>query len=350
MQYRKLGRTDLDVSLICLGTMTWGSQNSEEEAHAQIDYALDQGVNFLDTAEAYPVTPVRAETTGRTEKYIGSWIAKSGRRADIILATKVAGPGRPNDVRQFRGGNNRLDRRNIEQAIDESLRRLQTDYIDLYQLHWPDRTVPTFGTRGLSQLNDPSNVVPIEETLSALSDLAKAGKVRHVGVSNETPWGVGEFLRASSEQGLPRIASIQNAYNLLNRTFEIGLSEFALREQVGLLAYSPLAAGNLSGKYLGGVIPTGSRRAVAKQFVRYDTPGEPVASARYVALAHAHGIDPSQLALAFVNSRPFVTSTIIGATSREQLRIDIGSVDVSLAEEVLAEIENIQRTFPDPCP
>lgn len=350
MQYRKLGRTDIDVSLMCLGTMTWGSQNSEAEAHAQIDYALEQGVNFLDTAEGYPVTPVSAETTGRTEEYIGSWIAKSGKRDRVILATKVAGPGRPGEVRRFRGGQNRLDRRNVAQAIDDSLRRLRTDYVDLYQLHWPDRTTPRFGQRGTTGLADEPDTVPIEETLSALADLVKAGKVRHIGVSNETPWGVSEFLRLSREQGLPRIAAIQNAYSLLNRTFEIGLSEFALREQVGLLAYSPLGAGNLTGKYLGGVTPPGSRRDVARQFTRYETPGQPLASARYVALAHAHGLDPAQLALAFVNSRPFVTSTIIGATSPDQLRTDIASADLALNADILAEIEAIQRAIPDPCP
>lgn len=349
MQFRKLGTTDIDVSLICLGTMTWGSQNTEAEGHAQIDYALDQGVNFLDTAEAYPVTPVSAETQGRTEEIIGSWIAGRKRRDDIVLASKVAGPVR-DAVRQFRGGNNRLDRRNIEQAVDDSLMRLQTDYIDLYQLHWPDRAVPMFGARGLSTLADHPDTVPIAETLAVLGDLVKAGKIRHIGVSNETPWGLTEYLRLSREAGLPRIASIQNAYSLLNRLFETGLSEIALRERVGLLAYSPLGAGNLTGKYLGGVTPPGSRRAVAKQFVRYDSPGQPVATARYVALAQAHGIDPAQLALAYVNSRAFVTSTIIGATSLDQLRTDIASIDVTLSEAVLAEIEDIHRSVPDPCP
>ncbi|MEJ7934826.1 NADP(H)-dependent aldo-keto reductase [Sphingobium sp. AN558] len=349
MDYRTLGRTDLKVSLICLGTMTWGSQNSEAEAHAQLNYAVDQGVNFIDTAEAYPVTPVSRETQGKTEEYIGSWIAGRKRRDDIILATKVAGPSR-DPVREFRGGNNRLDRRNIEQAVDDSLRRLQTDYIDLYQIHWPDRPVPSFGTRGLSPISDRPETVPIEETLDALADLVKAGKVRHIGVSNDTPWGVSEYLRFSSDKRLPRIAAIQNAYNLLNRTFELGLSEFSLREDVGLLAYSPLAGGNLSGKYLGGVVPPGSRRDVAKQFVRYDLPGQAPASARYVAIAAAHGLDPSQLALAYVNSRPFVTATIIGATSMEQLRIDIASVDVALDNDVLAAIEAVHRDIPDPCP
>jgi aryl-alcohol dehydrogenase-like predicted oxidoreductase len=349
MDYRTLGRTDMNVSLICLGTMTWGSQNSEAEAHAQLDYALGEGVNFIDTAEGYPVTPVSRETQGRTEAYIGSWIAGRKRRDDIILATKIAGPVR-DPVRQFRGGNNRLDRRNIEQAIDDSLKRLHTDYVDLYQVHWPDRSVPSFGVRGLGRLADRPDTVPIEETLDALADIVKAGKVRHIGVSNETPWGVSEYLRLSRDQGLPRIASIQNAYNLLNRTFEIGLSEFALREDVGLLAYSPLAGGNLSGKYLGGVIPPGSRRDVTRQFVRYDLPGQTTASARYVAIAQAHGIDPSQLALAYVNSRPFVTSNIIGATSLDQLRTDIASINVTLNAEALAAIEAVHRDIPDPCP
>lgn len=349
MQFRKLGHTDIDVSLICLGTMTWGSQNSEAEGHAQIDYALDQGVNFLDTAEAYPVTPVSAETQGRTEEIIGSWIDSRKGRDRIVLATKVAGPSR-GDVRRFRDGNNRLDRKNIEQALEDSLKRLRTDYVDLYQLHWPDRAVPFFGARGLSRLDDHPDTVPIAETLAVLADLVKAGKIRHVGVSNETPWGVTEFLRAARDGGLPRIATIQNAYSLLNRIFEIGLAEIALREHVGLLAYSPLGAGNLTGKYLGGVVPPGSRRAVAKQFVRYDNPSQPEATARYVALARAHGLDPAQLALAYVNSRPFVTATIIGATSLDQLRTDIGSIDVTLSDEIVAEIEAIHTSIPDPCP
>jgi aryl-alcohol dehydrogenase-like predicted oxidoreductase len=349
MDYRTLGLTDIKVSLICLGTMTWGSQNSETEAHAQLDYAIGEGVNFIDTAEGYPVTPVSRETQGRTEEYIGSWIAGRKRRDDIILATKIAGPSR-DPVRKFRGGNNRLDRHNIEQAIDESLQRLRTDYIDLYQVHWPDRPVPAFGARGLSQITDTPDTVPIEETLDALAGILKAGKVRHIGVSNETPWGVSEYLRLSRDAGLPRIASIQNAYNLLNRTFEIGLSEFSLREHVGLLAYSPLAGGNLSGKYLGGVVAPGSRRDVAKQFVRYDLPGQATASARYVAIAHAHGLDPSQLALAYVNSRAFVTSTIIGATSLDQLRTDIASIDLTLDDDVIAAIEEVHRDIPDPCP
>lgn len=348
MEFRPLGRTDLKVSTICLGTMTWGSQNSEAEAHAQLDYALDQGVNFVDTAEMYPVTPVSRDTQGLTEAYIGSWISDRKRRSDIILATKVSGPAR--DPSRGIRAHDRLDRANIEQALDDSLQRLRTDYIDLYQVHWPDRPVPSFGLRGLTALADRPDTVPIEETLGVLADLVKAGKIRHVGVSNETPWGVSEYLRLARDTGLPRIASIQNAYNLLNRTFEIGLSEFALREDVGLLAYSPLAGGNLTGKYLGGVIAPGTRRAVARQFVRYDLPGQAPASAHYVAIAHAHGLDPAQLAMAFVTSRPFVTSTIIGATSMEQLRTDIASVDTMLSQEALAAIEAVHRDMPDPCP
>jgi aryl-alcohol dehydrogenase-like predicted oxidoreductase len=349
MEYRTLGRTDLKVSLICLGTMTWGSQNSEAEAHEQLDYAIAQGVNFIDTAEGYPVTPVAADTQFLTETYIGNWIAARGRRDDIVLATKVAGPVR-DPIRTFRGGGNKLDRRNILAAVDDSLKRLRTDYIDLYQVHWPERPSAIFGKRGLSGTEAGEDGTPIEETLAALAEIVKAGKVRHVGVSNESPWGVSEYLRLSRDAGLPRIASIQNAYNLLNRLFEVGLTEYALREDVSLLAYSPLAGGNLTGKYLGGVIPAGSRRSVASQFVRYDLPNQVPASARYVAVARAFGLDPAQMALAFVNSRPFVTSNIIGATSMDQLRANIASVDIRLNDEQLAAIEAVHRDIPDPCP
>lgn len=349
MQYRTLGRTDIKVSLICLGTMTWGSQNTEAEAHEQLDYAISQGVNFIDTAEGYPVTPVAADTQFLTETYIGNWLARRSRRDDLVLATKVSGPSR-DPIRKFRGGNHRLDRRNIELAVEDSLKRLQTDYIDLYQVHWPDRPVPAFGRRGIGAIEDSADTVPIEETLGALADLVTAGKIRQFGVSNETPWGVSEYLRLSREQGLPRPASIQNPYNLLNRLFENGLSEFALREDVGLLAYSPLGGGNLSGKYLGGIVPSNSRRAVARQFARYDLPGQPVASARYVAVAHAFGLDPAQMALAFVNSRSFVTANIIGATSMDQLRMNIGSIDITLTDDVIAAIDAVHREIPDPCP
>jgi aryl-alcohol dehydrogenase-like predicted oxidoreductase len=346
MEYRPLGRTGISVSSVCLGTMTWGSQNSEAEAHAQIDFALDRGINFLDAAEMYPVTPSSRETRGRTEEYIGSWIAGSGKRDRIVLASKVSGPARGS----VNPGSARLDKRGIEAALDRSLSKLKTDYLDLYQLHWPDRMVPMFGQRGMQGLADSPQTVPIAETLEALGDLVRAGKIRSFGVSNETAWGVSEFLRVSREQDLPRVASIQNAYSLLNRLFEIGLSEFSLREDVGLLAYSPLGAGHLSGKYLAGTLPSGSRLDVAKQFTRYDVPQQRDASARYVALAYALGLEPVALALAFVHSRPFVTSSIIGATSLEQLRADIEGSLITLPPEAIAGIEAIQRVFPDPCP
>lgn len=345
METRPLGRTGIRVSSVCLGTMTWGSQNSEAEAHAQIDLALDRGITFLDTAEGYPVTPPTPENRGRTEAYIGSWIERNRGRDRFVLATKAAGPSRGPNL-----PGNRLDRPGIEAALDKSLRRLATDYIDLYQIHWPVRTVPRFGERGVQEVSDGPDVVPIAETLGALADLVQAGKIRAFGVSNETAWGVSEFLRLSREEDRPRIASIQNAYSLLNRTFEIGLSEFALREDVGLLAYSPLAAGHLSGKYLGGQIPAGSRREVAKQFTRYETPQQPDATARYVALAHAFGLEPVELALAFVHGRSFVTSSIIGATSVEQLEADIAASLITLPQEVLEAIEAVQRRYPDPCP
>lgn len=347
MDYRPLGNTGMMVSAVCLGTMTWGSQNTEAEAHQQIDFALDRGITFLDTAEMYPTTPGTLENRGRTEEYIGSWIAASGRRDQIILASKVAGPSFAGPIR---GGNNHLDRRNITEAIEGSLRRLRTDYLDLYQLHWPDRTVPKFGVRGQQALADAPDTASIAESLEVMSELVKAGKVRAIGVSNETPWGVSEFLRLSREAGMPRIASIQNAYNLLNRIYEIGLSEFSLREQVGLLAYSPLAAGHLSGKYLGGVSPAGTRGAVASNFPRYLTPTQPDATARYVGIAQAFGLSPATLALAFVYAQPFVTASIIGATSLDQLRENIEGSLVTLPEEALAAIAEVYRQHPDPCP
>ena len=345
--YRTLGRTEIRVSAICLGTMTWGSQNSEAEAHAQIDIALDRGINFIDTAEMYPTTPGTPENRGSTETYIGNWLATSGKRDRIVLATKVSGPS---FAASIRGGNNHLDRANIEAAVDDSLRRLKTDYIDLYQLHWPDRTVPMFGRRGLQGLEDGPGTVAIAETLAVLADLVAAGKIRTFGVSNETPWGVAEFLRLARDRGLPRVASIQNAYNLLNRIFEIGLSEFALREDVGLLAYSPFAAGFLSGKYQGGQVPPGSRVAVASNFPRYLSPQQPEAVARYLGIARAFGLTPAALALAFVYGRPFVTSSIIGATSVEQLMEDIDGSLATLPDEVFTAIAEIHRLYPDPCP
>jgi aryl-alcohol dehydrogenase-like predicted oxidoreductase len=350
MEYRKLGGTDVNVSLIGLGTMTWGEQNTEADAHAQIDVALEAGVNLIDAAEMYPVPP-RPETQGRTEEYIGTWLAAHpGARDKIVLATKIAGPARqPHNPRHIRGAGNQFDRKNLTEAVNTSLARLQTDYVDLYQLHWPDRSTMTFGRSNYPWVED-EYTVPIEETLSVLGDLVKAGKIRYVGVSNETPWGVAQFLHAAKTLGLPRIASIQNPYNLVNRTFETGLSEFTHKEGVGLLAYSPLAFGWLSGKYEAGARPEGARITLFERFARYGKPHSIAAISRYVELARRHGLSPAQLSLAFVNSRPFTTSTLIGATTLAQLHEDIGSVDVKLSDEILAEIDALHEAQPNPAP
>lgn len=345
MQTRKLGNTDIDVSLICLGTMTWGQQNTEQEAFAQLDLATSEGVNFIDTAEMYPVPP-REETQGMTEAYLGSWLARRGRRDDLVIASKVAGPG--NGLSYLRNGP-RLTREHIRQACEDSLLRLQTDYIDLYQVHWPDRSTNFFGKLGYA--HDPAEqATPIEETLGTLDELVKEGKVRHIGISNETPWGTMEYLRLAAEKGWPRPVSIQNPYNLLNRSFEVGLAEIAHREQVGLLAYSPLAFGMLSGKYLDGQWPPGARLTLFERFSRYTTGRGADATRAYVNLARKHGLSPAQMALAYVNSRGFVTSNIIGATSLEQLKENLGSARIELSAEVLEEIEGIHGEFTYPCP
>lgn len=346
MEYRRLGRTEVEVSVICLGTMTWGEQNTEAEAHAQLDAALAAGVNFIDTAELYPVPP-RAETYTLTEEYIGRWLKARGRRDDIVLATKAA--SRSDWLEHIRGGQACLDRANIEQALHGSLQRLQTDYIDLYQLHWPDRNTNFFGALGFEP--QPGEVsVPIEETLQVLADQVKAGKVRYIGLSNETPWGVMEFLRLAEQLDLPRVVSVQNPYSLLNRSFEVGLAEVAYREDCGLLAYSPLGFGMLSGKYLGGQRPAGARLTLFERFSRYSNPQAEAATQAYVELARGHGLDPAQMALAFVHSRPFLTSTIIGATSMEQLHSNLVSMDVTLSDEVLQGIEAIHQQYPNPAP
>lgn len=344
MNYRPLGRTGLKISVIGLGTMTWGEQNTEQDAHEQLDYAFEQGVNFIDAAEMYPVPP-RAETQGRTEQYIGRWLKSRRHRDRVIVATKVTGPA---DFPWLRGGP-RPSRAHILQAVDGSLRRLQTDYIDLYQVHWPDRNTNYFGKLGYTAKRDES-AVPIEETLETLAGLAKAGKVRHIGVSNETPWGLMEYLRLSRERDWPRVASIQNPYNLLNRSFEVGLAEFAHREEVGLLAYSPLAFGVLSGKYLNGARPPAARLTLFSRFQRYTGPQAEAAVRAYVELAREQGLDPAQMALAYVNARPFVTSTLVGATTMEQLRSNIASTERVLSEEVLAGIEALHRRHQNPCP
>jgi aryl-alcohol dehydrogenase-like predicted oxidoreductase len=346
MRYRPLGRTDISVSELCLGTMTFGEQNSEADAFAQLDRAVAAGINFIDTAEMYPVPP-RAETQGLTETYIGNWLARRGQRDKLILATKVAGPA--DWLPHVRGPSARLDRANITAAVEDSMRRLRTDYIDLYQLHWPDRDTNFFGQLGY-QHSAQDESVPLQETLTVLDELVRAGKIRHIGLSNETPWGTMHALALAEQHGLPRVASIQNPYSLLNRTFEIGLAEVAIREQCGLLAYSPLAFGMLTGKYLGGARPDGARLTLFERFDRYSNPQAVAATERYVDIARRHGLDPAQMALAWVTSRPFVTSNIIGATSIDQLQSNLGSVDLVLSDEVIAEIEAVHTAQPNPGP
>ncbi|EGR2796500.1 aldo/keto reductase [Vibrio navarrensis] len=344
MRYSKLPHSSLEISKICLGTMTFGEQNTEQDAFAQLDYAVDHGVNFIDTAEMYPVPP-KAETQGLTEQFIGNWLGKSGKREKVVLATKVAGPRNVPYIRE----NMSLNRRHIHTAINDSLQRLQTDYVDLYQLHWPQRQTNCFG-----QLNypypDAQEEVTLIETLEALTELVNAGKVRYIGVSNETPWGVMSLLRLAEKHDLPRIVSIQNPYNLLNRSFEVGLSEISHYEGVQLLAYSPMAFGCLSGKYLNGAKPAGARCSLFERFQRYFTPQGIKATQAYVALAQEAGLDPAQMALAFVNQRPFVAANIIGATSIAQLKANIDSINLELSEEVLTKIQEIGTTYSNPCP
>jgi len=346
MKYRRLGHTDIEVSAIALGTMTWGEQNSEAEAFAQMDYAIDQGVNFFDTAELYAIPP-RAETCGATETVIGNWFRKSGKRNQVILASKVCGP--TGWCPHIRKGKSRLDKKNIFRACEDSLRRLQTDHIDLYQVHWPERKANFFGQLGFTPADD-AGATPIEETLAALAELVTQGKVRHIGISNETPWGAMRYLHAADTLGLSRIVSIQNPYNLLNRSFEVGLAEIAWREKAGLLAYSPLGFGVLSGKYLDDARPAGARMTLFPDYTRYMTSGGITATECYVRLARENSLDPAQMALAFVNSRPFVTSTIIGATTMAQLKNNIASIGLELPGAVLDGIEAIHVAHPNPCP
>ncbi len=345
MLYRPLGQTGVDVSALCLGTMTFGEQNTEAEAFEQLDRALAAGINFIDTAEMYPVPP-KAETQGATETIIGNWLAARGGRDRLIIASKVA--GRADWLPYLRGGP-KLDRANIEAALEASLRRLQTDYLDLYQLHWPDRKTNFFGSLGYEHAEQDDSV-PLLETLQVLDDLVRAGKVRHVGLSNETPWGAMRFLALAEQHGLPRMVSIQNPYNLLNRSFEVGLAEVAMREHCGLLAYSPMAFGVLSGKYLNGARPPKGRVTLFERFSRYSNPEAEAATADYVAIARRHGLDPAQLALAWVTSRPFVTANIIGATTMAQLDADLASLDLTLTDEIVAEIEAAHRQQPNPAP
>lgn len=349
MQYRPLGRTGLRVSALCLGTMTFGEQNSEAEGHAQLDYAFERGINFLDTAELYPIPP-RAETQGETERIIGTWMKARRNRAEMILATKVVGRTKNTWFRDD-ASPGELSRAQILEAVDKSLARLQTDYIDLYQVHWPDRPVTQFGSvPTIFRAPEAAPEHPIEETLAVLDELVRAGKIRHIGLSNESPWGVMTWLKHAEAAGLARVASIQNAYGLLNRTFETGLAEIALREDVGLLAYSALGQGYLTGKYEGGARPPGARKTLFDRLQRYETPGAPAAISAYLALARARGIDPAQLAIAFATSRPFTTSTIIGATSLEQLRTDIDALALAIDAELEAQIDAIHLVNANPCP
>jgi aryl-alcohol dehydrogenase-like predicted oxidoreductase len=345
MDYRQLGRTDLRVSALCLGSMTWGEQNSADQAFAQIERSKAHGVNFIDTAEMYPVPP-RAETYSKTEQIIGEYFKRHGDRTDWVLASKIAGPG--NGIDYIRGGNLKFNREHLVAALDASLKRLQTDWIDLYQLHWPERPTNFFGQLGYR--HQDSEFTALEETLAVLDEQVKAGKIRQVGLSNETPWGTMKFLQLAESRGWPRAASVQNPYNLLNRSFEVGLAEVAMREQCGLLAYSPLAFGMLSGKYEGGARPANARISLFSRFTRYTNAQSEAACSRYVALAREHGLDPAQMALAFVTAQPFVTSNIIGATNMEQLEADLASRELVLGDEVLAGIEAIHRDQPNPAP
>ena len=349
MNYKKLGNTDLEVSTICLGTMTWGEQNTQEEAFEQMDFALNKGVNFWDTAELYAVPP-RKETYGDTEEIIGNWFKERKIREKVILASKIV--SKSDGLEWIRKGSKSLgfDKKNINAAIDASLKRLKTDYIDLYQLHWPERKVPRFGE--LDYKYDPSdnNWTTIEEVLFNLNELVKAGKIRYVGLSNETPWGIMKFLEVSKEKNLPRMMSVQNVYSLVNRVYDIACSEVSISEQCGLLAYSPLAGGRLSGKYIGNKKPENARYTLwPRRFDRHHTARGEVAIEKYVNIAKKYNIAPSTFANAFVNDRPFVTSNIIGATTMNQLKENIHSIEVSLSDEILKEIEDVHKFDPNPC-
>ncbi|MBO0129285.1 aldo/keto reductase [Agrobacterium burrii] len=344
MKQRLLGRTGISVSEICLGTMTWGTQNTEAEAHAQMDYAVENGVNFFDTAELYPTTPVSAETQGRTEEYIGTWFEKTGKRDQVVLATKVAGSGRD----YIRGGRD-IDASAIREAVDTSLARLKTDYIDLYQIHWPNRGTYHFrGAWGFdaSGQDKERTIAEITEKLDTLGELVKAGKIRAIGLSNESAWGTQKYIDIAEARGLPRVATIQNEYNLLYRSFDLDMSEVAHHEDVGLLAYSPLAAGLLTGKYQNGAYPAGSRGTINRELGGRLQPYQEAPVKAYLELAAQHGLDPAQLAIAFCLTRPFMASAIIGATTNEQLKVDIAAADVKLSEEVLKGIAAIHRKYP----
>jgi len=345
MKFKKLGNTDLDVSLICLGTMTWGTQNTEEDAFEQMDYSVSQGVNFFDTAEIYSVPPT-ADSYGKTEVMIGNWFEKRKNRDKIILASKVAGPG----CDWIRGGGNNFDEKKIGEAIDGSLKRLKTDYIDLYQLHWPERSTNFFGRRDYSYNNKEGEWNSFENILDALGKYIKSGKIRYIGMSNETPYGLSRYLEISKNKGAPRMMSVQNPYSLVNRTYEIGMSEISIRQKCGLLVYYPLAAGALSGKYRNGEMPKNSRMALFKGWERHLNPLAMRAYDEYYKLAKDFNLTMAQLAQSFVNSRPFVTSNIIGATTMEQLKENIDSVNIDFTDEMMERVDKIHNENPNPSP
>ncbi len=346
MNYKKLGNTDLDVSTICLGTMTWGEQNSEREGFEQMDFALSQGVNFWDTAEIYSI-PMREETYGETERIIGNWFQKTKKRNDIVLATKVCGN---TSNKYIRGGGNSFGKKKIAEALDESLSRLKTDYIDLYQLHWPERSTNFFGDYGYEHNENDKNWTPFEEILESLKKFIKQGKIRYVGLSNETAWGLSKFLELSKMKGLPRMMSVQNPYNLLNRTYEVGLAEISVREHSGLLAYSPLAFGYLTGKYRNNKLPAKSRMQLFKNFNRYKNENGQKAIDEYYKISKKYNLDFTQMSLKFCEIQHFTTSVIIGATTMEQLKTNIESVNVNLNSDIINDINKIQKKYPNPCP
>ena len=344
MNYKKLGNTDIDVSTICLGTMTWGEQNTQEEAFRQMDYALDQGVNFWDTAELYSVPP-KAETYGLTEVIIGNWFKENKKRDKVILASKVAGPMRA----YLRGGGNNYGIEKMTQAINDSLKRLQTDYIDLYQLHWPERNTNMFGRLGYEHKENEWN--KFEDVLGNLQKFIKEGKIRQIGLSNETPWGVSKCLELSKEKELPRMMSVQNPYSLLNRTYEVGLAEISIRDQIGLLAYSPLASGYLTGKYRNNQLPKNSRIERDGDFwTRYNKPNTTKAVDAYYEISKKYNLNFAQMSLKFCEIQPFMTTVIIGATTMEQLQTNIESVNINLTDDVINEINEVQKIYPNPCP
>ena len=346
MNYKKLGSTDVDVSTICLGTMTWGEQNSKADGFEQMDYAIDNGVNFWDTAEIYAI-PMREETYGETENIIGEWFKKTKKRNKVILATKVSGP---TSKEYIRGGGCSYDKKSMSEALEKSLKRMQTDYIDLYQLHWPERNTNFFGKQGYEHDSNEKNWIAFEEILETLKKFVDAGKIRYVGLSNETAWGLAKCLELSKLKNLPKMMAVQNPYNLLNRTYEVGLAEISVRERSGLLAYSPLAFGYLTGKYRNNNMPKGSRIDLFKDFTRYNNENSIKAIEEYYKISQKFNLDFAQMSIKFCEIQPFVTSVIIGATTMQQLKTNVESVNVKLNNEIINEINEIQKKYPNPCP